>query len=123
MMVRPLPIGVSVYHPNVVISHCGLNLQSFLANDFEHHFMCLYAICISSSVIGLFNFLVHFLIELFLVLFVVGCFLLLTFWSSPKSQISQILVLCWTANICKLACKYFLLFYLLYFHFLIYIYI
>ena len=68
MMVWPLPIGFSVYHPKVVISHCGLNLQSLLANDFEHHFMCLYAICISSSVIGLFKFLAHFLIELFLLL-------------------------------------------------------
>ena len=62
-MVQPLPIGFSVYLPKGLISHCGLNLQSFLANDFEQHFMCLYAICISSSVIGLFKFLVHFLIE------------------------------------------------------------
>ena len=67
MMVQPLPIGFSVYLPKGLISHCGLNLQS-LSNDIEHRFMCLFAICTSSSVVGLFMFLVHFLMQLFLLL-------------------------------------------------------
>ena len=67
MMVWPLPIGFSMCHPQVMISHCGLSLQS-LSNDIKHCFMCLFAICTSSSVVGLFIFLVHFLMELFLLL-------------------------------------------------------
>ena len=34
----------------VAISHCDLNLHSLMANDIEHIYMCLFAICISSSV-------------------------------------------------------------------------
>ena len=36
-----------------------------MANDIEHHFMCLLAICVSPLEKGLFKYFIHLLIELF----------------------------------------------------------
>ena len=42
-----------------------LNCISMMANDIEHHSLCLLAICISPLEKGLFKYFIHLLIELF----------------------------------------------------------
>ena len=50
-----------------MVSHCGFNLHSLMASDAEHHFLCLWALCMSSLEKCLFKSFAHFLIG-FLVL-------------------------------------------------------
>ena len=60
-------------HPSgcEVISHCGFDLNFYVANHVEHRFMCLLAICVSSLEKRLFRSFAHF-IYLFIAHFKLG---------------------------------------------------
>lgn len=65
-------IVLDICHPDNCISHCCFNFWFLKHKWFEHHFLCFFAVCISSWMRCLLRYLVYFLI-------VTGCFLSVEF--------------------------------------------
>ena len=52
----------------IAVSHCGFNLRVLMTSDAEHHFVCLFAICVSSLVKYLFKSVAYFFNRIFILL-------------------------------------------------------